>query len=134
MIPLLREALAGQARTVRFAILCAMLAALAGVGLLAIAGWFLAGAALAGLAGPVAAQGFNYLIPSAAVRAAAILRTGTRYGERMLGHRAALLRWPRCAPGCSAAWRPARWAAMPPGAAAPSPPGWAPMSMRSKTR
>jgi ATP-binding cassette subfamily C protein CydC len=90
MIPLLREALAGQARTVRFAILCAMLAALAGVGLLAIAGWFLAGAALAGLAGPVAAQGFNYLIPSAAVRAAAILRTGTRYGERMLGHRAAL--------------------------------------------
>ena len=87
---LLRQALGGQARIIRLGILCAMLAALSAVGLLALSGWFLAGAATAGLGGILAVQGFNYLLPSAAIRAAAILRTGARYGERMLSHRAAL--------------------------------------------
>jgi ATP-binding cassette subfamily C protein CydC len=82
--------MASQRRFIRLGMLCAVLAALSAVGLLAVSGWFLVGAALAGLAGPLAVQGFNYLLPSAGIRAAAILRTGTRYGERMLGHRAAL--------------------------------------------
>ncbi|MDE1914783.1 MAG: ATP-binding cassette domain-containing protein [Sphingomonadales bacterium] len=90
MIALLREAVAGQKTTMRLGMACAVLAALSAVGLLALSGWFLVGAAIAGLAGPLAVSGFNYLLPSAAIRAAAITRTGTRYGERMLGHRAAL--------------------------------------------
>lgn len=58
--------------------------------LLGLSGWFLAGAALAGAAGPAALQAFNYLLPSTALRALAIIRTGGRYGERLWGHRAAL--------------------------------------------
>lgn len=87
---LLDAPLARQKGTLRWGMLCAGSAALSAVGLLGLAGWFLVGAALAGAAGPLAVQGFNYLLPSAAIRAAAIVRTGTRYGERMLGHRAAL--------------------------------------------
>ena len=71
-------------------IACACLAALAAVGLLAVSGWFLAGATIAGLSGIAAVQAFNYLLPSAAIRAAALTRTSARYGERVLGHRAAL--------------------------------------------
>ncbi|MFT4076402.1 MAG: ATP-binding cassette domain-containing protein [Asticcacaulis sp.] len=58
--------------------------------LLGISGWFLTGAAVAGAAGIVAAQGFNYLLPSAAIRFFAIARTVLRYGERYAGHSAAL--------------------------------------------
>lgn len=82
--------LARQKGSMRWGMACAGLAAIAGVGLFGVAGWFLVGAALAGAAGALAISAFNYLLPSAAIRAAAILRTGTRYGERMLGHRAAL--------------------------------------------
>lgn len=82
--------LARQRGALRWGMICAGLAALAAVGLLGMAGWFLVGAALAGAAGQWAVSAFNYLLPSAGIRAAAILRTGARYGERMLGHRAAL--------------------------------------------
>lgn len=58
--------------------------------LLGISGWFLTGAAVAGAAGVVAAQGFNYLLPSAAIRFFAIARTILRYAERYTGHSAAL--------------------------------------------
>ena len=57
--------------------------------LLGLSGWFLAGAALAGAGGPMLVQGFNYLLPSAGLRALAIARTAGRYTERYLGHRAA---------------------------------------------
>jgi len=82
--------LARQKGVMRAAMICAGLAALAAVGLLGVAGWFLVGAAVASAAGAGAVSAFNYLLPSAAIRAAAIIRTGGRYGERMLGHRAAL--------------------------------------------
>ncbi|WP_374385723.1 ATP-binding cassette domain-containing protein [Sandaracinobacter sp.] len=78
-----------RARTMRAAILCAVAAAFAGSALLGLSGWFLVGAGLAGLAG--AAGAFNYLVPSAFIRLAAILRTGGRYGERLLSHKAAIL-------------------------------------------
>jgi ATP-binding cassette subfamily C protein CydC len=71
----------------------AALAALVGsasVLLLGLSGWFISGAAMAGLAGPLAAQGFNYLLPSVGIRALAIARTGARYGERLCSHAAAL--------------------------------------------
>lgn len=63
--------------------------ALAATWLLGLSGWFLAGAALAGAGGPALVQGFNYLLPSAAIRGLAITRTLSRYGERLFGHQAA---------------------------------------------
>lgn len=57
--------------------------------LLGLSGWFLAGAALAGAAGPAAIWAFNYLLPSAGLRGLAIMRTAGRYGERLFSHRAA---------------------------------------------
>lgn len=60
------------------------------VALLGLSGWFITAAALAGAAGPAAVQLFNYLIPSATIRFLAVVRTGSRYGERVTGHEAAL--------------------------------------------
>lgn len=71
------------------AALAAAAAAAAATLMLGLSGWFLAGAALAGGAGPAAVQAFNYLLPSAGLRGLAILRTVSRYGERLAGHRAA---------------------------------------------
>lgn len=62
----------------------------AAVILLGLSGWFIAAAAIAGVAGTAAAQTFNYLMPSAIIRLLAILRTGGRYVERVAGHEAAL--------------------------------------------
>ncbi|MDP3549978.1 MAG: ATP-binding cassette domain-containing protein [Novosphingobium sp.] len=70
--------------------LAGALAALSGVGLLAVSGWFLTGAALAGAGGVAAVQAFNYLLPSAGIRGLAITRTLARYFERLLSHRDAL--------------------------------------------
>lgn len=60
------------------------------VTLLGISGWFITAAALAGAAGPAVAHVFNYLVPSAIIRFLAIVRTASRYGERVTGHEAAL--------------------------------------------
>lgn len=68
--------------------LVAAAAAVAGVALLGVAGWFLTGAALAAALGSVAA--FNYLVPSATIRLAAVVRTGGRYFERLWSHETAL--------------------------------------------
>lgn len=87
---LLAEVARPYRRTTQLAMLCAACAAIAGILLLGLAGWFIAGAALAGAAGIAAVQAFNYLLPSAAIRLLAIGRTVTRYGERLYGHRAAL--------------------------------------------
>lgn len=62
----------------------------ASVLLLGLSGWFIIGAALAGVAGITAIGAFNYLLPSAAIRFLAIARTGARYVERVSGHAAAL--------------------------------------------
>ncbi|HSI48060.1 MAG TPA: ATP-binding cassette domain-containing protein [Ideonella sp.] len=69
---------------------CAALLGLASVGLLGVSGWFITAAAAAGVGGLAAAQAFNYLLPSAAIRLLAIARTGARYGERLCSHEAAL--------------------------------------------
>jgi len=58
--------------------------------LLGISGWFITAAALAGVAGPAVAHAFNYMLPSAFIRLLAIVRTGSRYVERVAGHEAAL--------------------------------------------
>ncbi|MET3834987.1 ATP-binding cassette subfamily C protein CydC [Brevundimonas sp. UYEF29] len=62
----------------------------AAVCLLGLSGWFITGAAFAGLAGAAAAQSFNYMMPSAIIRLLAIVRTGGRYVERVAGHEVAL--------------------------------------------
>ncbi|MGQ3290560.1 amino acid ABC transporter ATP-binding/permease protein [Sphingopyxis sp.] len=87
---MIRTARARQRRAVASGMIAAAVAALSAIGLLAVSGWFLTGAALAGLGGVAAVQAFNYLIPSAAIRGLAILRTLSRYGERLFSHRAML--------------------------------------------
>jgi ATP-binding cassette subfamily C protein CydC len=57
---------------------------LANIGLLAVAGWFLAAMAVAGAAGVL----MNYLLPAALIRLFAILRAGGRYLERLVTHEA----------------------------------------------
>ena len=64
----------------------ALLAALAAIGLMAVSGWFIAAMALAGAGG----LAINYFTPAAAIRAFAILRSGGRYGERLVTHEATL--------------------------------------------
>lgn len=67
-------------------VVLAIITLLASIGLLTLSGWFLADASLAGLAGLVT---FNYMLPAAGVRGAAILRTAGRYAERLVSHDAA---------------------------------------------
>ncbi|MEQ4539296.1 MAG: thiol reductant ABC exporter subunit CydC [Billgrantia sp.] len=62
---------------------------LAVVALLAISGWFITAAALAGVAAATT-LGFDYFRPAALIRLCAIVRTAGRYGERMASHSAAL--------------------------------------------
>ncbi len=87
---LLADGLAGEAPRLRRAAACAALLGVAAVALLGLSGWFIAASAAAGAAGVLAATSFNYLLPSAAIRLLAIARTGARYGERLIGHDAAL--------------------------------------------
>ncbi|MCE0488633.1 cysteine/glutathione ABC transporter ATP-binding protein/permease CydC [Pantoea sp. Mb-10] len=64
-------------------IILAIATLLASVGLLALSGWFLAASSLAGAAG---LYSFNYMLPAAGVRGAAIVRTAARYFERLVSH------------------------------------------------
>jgi ATP-binding cassette subfamily C protein CydC len=66
--------------------LCSLLTVLANIGLMALAGWFIAAMAVAGAAGVL----MNYLLPAAFIRLFAIVRTGGRYLERLSTHEATL--------------------------------------------
>lgn len=59
----------------------------AAIALLALSGWFITAA---GLAGAGLLLGLDLFTPSAGIRAAALLRTLARYGERIVGHEAVL--------------------------------------------
>ncbi|MCM2503951.1 thiol reductant ABC exporter subunit CydC [Aureimonas altamirensis] len=72
-------------RAFALALLMALATVAAGVGLLAVSGWFLTAAFLAG-----AGAAFNLFGPSSAVRGLSLLRILCRYGERMSGHDATL--------------------------------------------
>ena len=92
MIRAMLASLAPHQRSARWlGIIAAIGASIAGVALLAVSGWFLTGAALAGVTSIAAVQAFNYLLPSAGIRGLAIARTLMRYSERYYGHKAALL-------------------------------------------
>ena len=90
----LRRLISEQEKTQRMRLIsasvCAMLVSSAAVILLGLSAWFLTASAIAGLAGPLVAKAFNYMIPSAMIRMLAIVRTAGRYGERVTGHDAAL--------------------------------------------
>lgn len=60
-----------------------VVALLASIALLTLSGWFLASCSLAGAAG---LYSFNYMLPAAGVRGAAIVRTAARYAERLVSH------------------------------------------------
>lgn len=85
-----RRLIGAERRAMGLAIAAAMLVTIASILLLALSGWFLTGAGVAASAGIAAIQAFNYLLPSAAIRLFAIVRTIGRYGERLYSHRAAL--------------------------------------------
>ncbi len=64
-------------------VILAILTLLASISLLTLSGWFLAASAVAGTAG---LYSFNYMLPAAGVRGAAIIRTAARYFERLVSH------------------------------------------------
>ncbi|MEL7413968.1 MAG: cysteine/glutathione ABC transporter ATP-binding protein/permease CydC [Pseudomonadota bacterium] len=66
--------------------LLAFLTLAASVGLLTLSGWFISAAAAAGLT--IARETFNYMLPGAGVRGAAMARTAGRWGERVVSHNA----------------------------------------------
>ena len=87
---LLAEQRCAQGGRLRLAALSAALVSGASVALLGLSGWFITGAAIAGAGGFAVVQAFNYLLPAAVIRMLAIVRTGSRYVERVSGHAAAL--------------------------------------------
>lgn len=64
-------------------IILAIVTLLASIGLLTLSGWFLAASSVVGVAG---LYSFNYMLPAAGVRGAAIIRTAARYFERLVTH------------------------------------------------
>ncbi len=57
----------------------------AGLGLLSLSGWFLSAAAVAGLS-VASRDSFNYMTPAGAVRFFSIIRTASRWGDRVVSH------------------------------------------------
>lgn len=64
----------------------ALISTLSGIGLMAVSGHFITSMALAGASGAA----INYYTPAALIRLFAIMRTGGRYGERLVTHEATL--------------------------------------------
>ncbi|SCC31949.1 heme ABC transporter ATP-binding protein/permease CydC [Kosakonia oryziphila] len=66
-------------------VILAIITLLASIGLLTLSGWFLSASAVVGVSG---LYSFNYMLPAAGVRGAAIIRTAGRYFERLVSHEA----------------------------------------------
>lgn len=71
------------------ALLAGIITLLTSIGLLAVSGWFLSAAAVAGLS-LAATQAFNLHTPSAGIRGFALVRTLARYAERVISHETTL--------------------------------------------
>ena len=76
--------LSGNWRWALAGLALAVMSMLANIALMAVSGSFLTGMAIAGAAG----ASFNYFVPAATIRALAILRSGSRYLERLTTHEA----------------------------------------------
>lgn len=88
LFPVLR--LFWQADRWRFVagVLTAIATVLAGIALLGLSGWFITASAMAGVAGM--GLTFDFFRPSAGIRFLALVRTASRYGERLVTHDATL--------------------------------------------
>ncbi len=75
----------------RLTLLLALAAMASGILLTGVSVWFLGAVAIAGLGPVAAALAFNFHTPAALVRLFALSKTVCKYGERVFGHRAALL-------------------------------------------
>ncbi|WP_430763844.1 hypothetical protein [Rhizobium sp. BR 315] len=82
------EPLSANKKHWRRATLLSCCALCCGILLGGVSAWFLGAVATAGLT--AAAATFNFHVPSAFIRLFAIGRTAARYGERLIGHKAAL--------------------------------------------
>jgi len=90
MINLKQHYLALLVHERRYALLGTLLTivtAFSGIALLAVSGWFISAAAVAGLSA-ITAHTFNFFTPGAMVRGLSISRTAGRYGERITSHEA----------------------------------------------
>lgn len=87
-VPHLHRAHGGSRTAWRWALLLALTATAFGLLLGGVSAWFLGSVAIAGLT--ATAFTFNFHIPSALIRLFAVGRTAARYGERLVGHKAAL--------------------------------------------
>lgn len=85
----LRTLLTSRRSSWLLALLLGAVTLLCAITLLALSGWFISAAALAGLVS-AAAYGFDYFRPAAIIRLCAIGRTAGRYAERLTSHYAAL--------------------------------------------
>lgn len=77
-----------ESRWMLLGALASLAALLSAIALLALSGWFITAAGLAGIAG--AGLIFDFFSPSAGIRFLALFRTATRYGERLATHDATL--------------------------------------------
>lgn len=85
----LRNLLHSRSKAWLLALLLGFITLLSAVTLLALSGWFISAAALAGMAS-IGAISFDYFRPAAIIRLCAIGRTAGRYAERLTSHYAAL--------------------------------------------
>src|SRR5690606_546830 len=69
--------------------LLAAITVLCGILVLGLSGWFITATAIAGMA-RATALGFDVFAPAAGIRLLAILRTASRYAERLVTHDATL--------------------------------------------
>lgn len=79
------DRLSGAGGWLAVGLLLGVLTLIGSLGLLSLSGGFLSAAALAGLT-PATALAFNFFTPGAGVRAFAIVRTASRWGERVVSH------------------------------------------------
>lgn len=88
MLKIMRVMLAGEVRVFGLGLALSVIVLAMGAALLALSGWFITAAAVAGMIG--LGTVFNVLGPSAMVRFLALGRTAARYGERLTTHDATL--------------------------------------------
>ncbi|KAB2725240.1 thiol reductant ABC exporter subunit CydC [Brucella intermedia] len=87
--PILRLFFRTKGTTLLAGIATATVTVLAGIALLGLSGWFITATAIAGMSIATAAV-FDVFAPAAGIRLLAILRTGSRYLERLVTHNATL--------------------------------------------
>ena len=63
-----------------------VLTALSAILLMGLSGWFITSAGVVAMASPVISAGFNFLQPAVQIRALAMVRTLSRYAERLINH------------------------------------------------